>query len=157
MTSKSIRSFAFGLMIAAGLFAAVYFFGPSETTNSQTVDTPSPSEDEMKNTLTAKGYVIQTEEEWNEHQVALEEAKKITPEEAPTETETVQYRAMISVSLGMTSTHVGQALEEMKIITNDLDFSNEVEKRGLANELRPGIYEVQSGMTIDDIIASIFQ
>ena len=74
MKSNSIQSFAIGLLVATGVFAAVYYLAPSETTTSQTVK--APSEDEMKIALTDKGYVIQTEEEWNQQQVAVEEAKK---------------------------------------------------------------------------------
>ena len=63
---------------------------------------------------------------------------------------------MLSVSSGMTSIHVGQALEQMKIISKASDFSNQVEARGLSNQLKPGIFEVKSGMTTDELIAIIF-
>jgi exoribonuclease II len=158
MKTNSIQSFAIGLLVATVVFAAVYFFGPSETTTSQTVK--APSEDEMKIALTDKGYVIQTEEEWTQQQVALEEAKKNSEkapkEEAPAETGKVEYHAMLSVSSGMTSIHVGQALEQMKIIKKASDFSNQVEARGLSNKLKPGVFEVKSGMTIDELISVIF-
>ena len=158
MKSNSIRSFALGLLVAAGTFAAVYYLGPSEAINSQKVK--APSEDEMKSELASKGYVIHTEDEWNQQQTALEEAKKSTAEapkeEAPAQPETVEYQAMLSVSSGMTSIQVGNALERMKIISKASDFSNQVEARGLSNELKPGIFEVKSGMTIDELIAVIF-
>src|SRR3954452_11591515 len=100
MKSNSLRSFALGLLVSAVVFAAVYYMGPSETESSQTVK--AASEDEMKIALSDKGYVIQTEEEWNQQQTALEEAKKKATEtpvaEAPAETETAQYHAMLSVS-----------------------------------------------------------
>jgi hypothetical protein len=158
MKSNSLRSFALGLLVAAGVFAAVYYMGPSETASSQT--DKAASEDEMKIALSDKGYVIQTEEEWSQQQTALEEAKKKATEApevaAPAETGTAQFPAMISVSEGMTSIHVGQALEQMKIISKASDFSNQVESRGLSNQLKPGIFEVKSGMTIDELIAIIF-
>jgi hypothetical protein len=158
MKTNAIQSFAIGLLVATGVFAAVYYFGPSGTTTSQTVK--ASTEDEMKIALTDRGYVIQTQEEWNQQQVALEEAKKNSTnapkEEAPAETGTVEYHAMLSVSSGMTSIHVGQALEQMKIINKASDFSNQVEARGLSNELKPGIFEVKSGMTIDELISVIF-
>ena len=158
MNSNSIRSFALGLLIAAGTFAAVYYSGDSETSNVQKVK--APTEDEMKSELAAKGYVIHTEEEWNQQQVAQEEAKKSAAEApkeaAPAETGQVEYHAMLSISSGMTSIHIGQALEQMKIIEKGSDFSNQVEARGLSNKLKPGIFEVKSGMTIDELIAVIF-
>lgn len=158
MKTNVIQSFAIGLLVATGVFTAVYYSGPSETTTSQTVK--APSEDEMKIALTDKGYVIQTEDEYNQQQVALEEAKKnkakAPKEEAPAETGKVEYRAMLSVSSGMTSIHVGKALEQMKIIKKASDFSNQVEARGLSNKLKPGVFEVKSGMTIDELISVIF-
>ena len=51
MTSKSMRSFAGGLIVAASICGAVYFSGPSEATSKQTVE--KPSEDEMKSLLTS--------------------------------------------------------------------------------------------------------
>ena len=54
MTAKSMRSFAGGLIVAAGVCGAVYFFGPGETTSSQTADQPSVAE--MKSLLTSEGY-----------------------------------------------------------------------------------------------------
>ena len=46
MTAKSMRSFAGGLIVAASVCGAVYFFVLSEATSSQTVS--KPSVDEMK-------------------------------------------------------------------------------------------------------------
>jgi exoribonuclease II len=158
MKTNALQNFAIGLLVATVVFAAVYYLGPSETTTSQTVK--APSEDAMKSELASKGYVIQTEDEWNQQQVALEEAKKNTAEapkeEVPAQPETVEYRAMLSVSSGMTSIQVGNALERMKIINTASDFSNQVEARGLSNKLKPGVFEVKSGMTIDELISVIF-
>ncbi len=158
MKTNPFQSFAIGLLVATVVFTAVYYFGPSETTTSQTVK--ALSEDEMKSELASKGYMIQTEDEWNQQQVALEEAKKNSenaPKDGtPAETGTVEYHGMLSVSSGMTSIHVGQALQQMKIINNASDFSNQVEARGLSNKLKPGIFEVKSGMTIDELISVIF-
>ncbi|MEK3887863.1 hypothetical protein [Bacillus sp. FSL K6-3431] len=154
MTSKSMRSFAVGLLVAAGVCGAVYFFGPSEATSTQTVE--KPTEDEMKSLLTSKGYVIHTEDEWRD-KVAAAEAEKEKDDTEEVVKETIIYRTMLTVSSGMTSIDVGEALERAKIIDKKMKFYNEVEKRGLSTDLRPGTYEVDSEMTLDDIISTVFK
>ncbi|WP_071395129.1 hypothetical protein [Bacillus tuaregi] len=157
MTSNSLRSFAGGLIVAAGVCAAVYYLGPSEVKSSESVDSEVASADlsvdEMKVKLGAEGYVIHTEEEWNQYTTA--EPAEQQQEEAGEEK--IIYRTILSVSSGMTSIDVGNALEQAKIIPNGWEFAQEIEKRGLSNELRPGLYEIESGKSVDEIIAIIFQ
>lgn len=152
MTANSIRSFAGGIIVAASVCAAAYFFGPSEAASEQKIEKPSVNE--MKKMLTSEGYVIHTEEEWREQLAAV--APPEDKEEVVTK-ETVIYHTMLSVSQGMTSIDVGQALERAKIIDSAMGFFNEVEKRGLSKDLRPGTYEIESGMTLDEIISTIFK
>ncbi|MEB2628493.1 hypothetical protein [Peribacillus frigoritolerans] len=156
MTSKSMRSFAGGLVVAAGLCGAVYFFGPSEATGTS----EKLSEDEMKESLASEGYVIHSEKEW-EDQIAeaqsvkaKAEAEKETVKEP---TEKVIYRTVLTVSKGSTSIDVGKTLQKAKVIKNANEFSDAVEKKGKANGLRPGTYVVDSAMTTEKIISIIFK
>ncbi|WJV29315.1 hypothetical protein QTG56_20560 [Rossellomorea sp. AcN35-11] len=125
----------------------------------ETVKKEKLSQEEMVDQLTSQGFVIHTKDEWdkqlarmNEKQAAKTEDKK----EQKNETDVV-YRTMLTVSSGMTSIDVGNALENANIIKSGLDFYKEVENRGLENELRPGTFEVESGMTTEEIIATIFK
>ncbi|KAA9025661.1 MltG/YceG/YrrL family protein [Niallia endozanthoxylica] len=158
MTSNSLRSFASGLIVAASVCAAVYYLGPSEVKDSEKLDstekTSALSVDEMKSMLSTEGYVIHTEEEWKQQNAAKEQVDTQSQEAAA---EKVVYRTMLSVSSGMTSIDVGDALAQAKIIPDGWEFAKEIENRGLSNELRPGLYEIESGKTIDEIIAIIFQ
>ncbi|MFF2497851.1 hypothetical protein [Peribacillus sp. NPDC058075] len=156
MTSKSMRSFAGGLVVAAGICGAVYFFGPGEATGTS----EKPSEDEMKESLAEEGYVIHSEKEW-EDQIAeaqsvkdKAEAEKETVKEP---TEKIIYRTVLSVSKGSTSIDVGKNLQKAKVIKNANEFSDAVEKKGKANGLRPGTYVVDSAMTTEKIISIIFK
>ncbi|WHY54819.1 hypothetical protein [Peribacillus simplex] len=156
MTSKSMRSFAGGIVVAAGLCGAVYFFGPGEATGTS----EKLSEDEMKESLASDGYVIHTEQEW-EDQIAEAQSVK---EKAEAEKETVKeptekiiYRTVLRVSKGSTSIDVGKTLQKAKVIKNANDFSDAVEKKGKANGLRPGTYVVDSAMTTEKIISIIFK
>ena len=161
MIAKLMSSFAAGLIVAAGVCGAVYFFGPSEVINTQAEVTKTqtidkPSEKEMKNMLTSAGYVILTEDELLQKLAAVEagETKKEPAEEGK---ETVIYRTILTVSSGMTSIDVGNALVQAHIIDNAMMFFNEVENRGLSNGLRPGSYEVNSEMTMEEVISIIFK
>ncbi|USK55956.1 endolytic transglycosylase MltG [Cytobacillus solani] len=153
MKAEKMRSFAAGLMIAAGLCGAVYYLGSDETTTAtenKTV-TSKMSEDEMISLLASKGFVVHTEEEWNKQLAAEKEAEKKPNEEK------VVYRTVLTVTLGMTSIDVGKALEKAHIIKSAKEFFNEVEKRGVSTKLRPGSYDLESGMTEDQIIKTIFK
>ncbi|MBP2242685.1 cell division protein YceG involved in septum cleavage [Cytobacillus eiseniae] len=152
MKPETMRSFAAGLLVAASMCAAVYFLDSEKETNTKVVQ--QLTEDEMKTALTDKGYVIHTEEEWNNQLAATQTDEQKKPKE---EEGTIVYRTMLTVSLGMTSIDVGKALEKAQIIDSAKDFFNEVEKRGVSTKLRPGTYDVESGMTTDEIIAAIFK
>ena len=160
MTSKSMRSFAGGILAAATLCGAVYFLGSDEATPNNKVE--KLSSEQMKDKLTAEGFVIYTEQEWKQlsdkadEEKVKETDKENVNKENVNKDEKVIYRTVLNVSSGMTSIDVGRSLERAKIIDHARTFSNEVEKRGLSNELRPGIYEVESGMNMDKILSIIF-
>jgi hypothetical protein len=165
MMKNSLRSFASGLLIATTMIGAVYLFGPEKAESTEqpaeTAKTKALTEEEMMAQLTSKGYVIHTEEEWNKQAAAAADSEKKEDKPAPAQEESSQekviYRAILSISTGMTSIDVGNALENAKIIDNGMDFYKEVEKRGLENELRPGTFEIESGMSMDTIISIIFK
>ncbi|MED4164322.1 hypothetical protein [Halalkalibacterium halodurans] len=177
MTPNAMRSFAGGILIAAGLCGAVYYFS-----GDQEGQAAGPSNDltfeEMRALLEAEGYVVQTEEEWEvevstaanirveqemEELLADQEVEEEAPEEEETTDEeeaeegrSVVYRTILTVSPGMTSIDVGQALERASIIEKASEFSKRVEDRGLANKLKPGTFEVDSDMSLNELIDEIF-
>ncbi|MFS0764671.1 MULTISPECIES: hypothetical protein [Peribacillus] len=156
MTSKSMRSFAGGIVVAAGLCGAVYFFGPGEATGTS----EKLSEDEMKESLASEGYVIHSEKEWEEQIAEAQSVKDKAEAEKETvkePTEKIIYRTVLSVSKGSTSIDVGKTLQKAKVIKNANEFSDAVEKKGKANGLRPGTYVVDSAMTTEKIISIIFK
>jgi hypothetical protein len=163
MTPNSLRSFALGLLLAATVTGGFYFFGPSEAKSTEksdkTVKAEKLTEDEMIEQLTSKGFVVQTEDEWNKQIAAVNEKKEEKTEKKPEkkDEEGVVYRTILNVSMGMTSIDIGNALEEAKIIDDAMKFYKEVENRGLENELRPGTFQIESGMSMDEIISIIFE
>ena len=157
MNPNTLRSVAAGLLIATGVCGAVYFFGSTEETNSKQQE--KMSSEEMKDILTTEGYVVLTEDELN-NKIADAEAnvsKNILTNQQNQQSETVVYRTMITVTSGMTSIDVGNALTSAKIIPNRKAFTDAVEAKGLVQNLRPGTFEVQSDMTLDEVIATIYK
>ncbi|WP_096200265.1 hypothetical protein [Bacillus sp. FJAT-45350] len=160
MIANSMRSFAGGLVVAGSLLGSVYFFGSSDSASTQVVERLSL--EEMKQLVAEEGYLIHSEEEW---QTQLDEAKEIVTEVVEVEAEVnneqvdekIIYRTILTVSPGMTSIDVGEALVAANIIDRAMVLVNEVEKRGLANNLRPGSYEVESEMSLDMVIEKIFK
>lgn len=154
MTSKSMRSFAGGLLVAASICGAVYFFdSEEETTSTQTVE--KVTDDEMKRKLTSEGYVIHTEKDYEEQLAELKSNQVVSEDKGPKEK--IIYRSVLKVSKGMTSIDVGKNLKRSKIIADAQSFFDEVEKKGKANNLRPGSYVIDSEMTTDEIISIIFK
>lgn len=133
MSSNSMRNFAFGMIVATTLCGAVYYLSPSKAASNQNVQNTS------NQTVEKTTPVTQTN----------------TPKEEIKEKPV--YRTVLSVTSGMTSYEVGKALEQAKVINmGALAFSKEVEKRGLANKLHLGTYSLDSGMTVDKIITTVF-
>ncbi|WP_211201273.1 hypothetical protein [Bacillus sp. NTK074B] len=162
VTSNTLRSFAAGILISTSLIGAVYLFGPSEAKSTGKVESAKVeklSEDDMVKNLTSKGYVIHTEEQWKKQLQAMNDKQndKATEKKEENTDGKVIYKTMLTVSTGMTSIDVGNALEKANIIKSGLDFYKEVENRGVENDLRPGTFEVESGMTTDEIISTIFK
>lgn len=183
MTANQMRSFAIGLLVAASVCAVVYFSTPGQASVAEkvepiTIEVPrEPEESEMKSMLADKGYVILTESEleaqldevetkWTEQLKEIEKQQEKEQEEKAKEKEKekkddkeseVVYRTMLSVVSGMTSIDVGDALVRANIIESSREFSDEVEKKGLAQNLRPGTYEIDSSMSMSEVISIIFK
>lgn len=151
MTAQILRSFALGIIVATITCGTVYY-----TTKDEVVKQPKPVElttDQLKAKLTEQGYVVQTEDEYKE-QIALIDTPKEEPEK-PVE-EKVVFKTVINVVSGMTSIDVGESLAKAGIIDKPIDFFKLVEKRKLEQALRPGSYEVNSEMSLEEVVKAIY-
>lgn len=161
MKANIISSFAAGLLVSAAVCGAVYFSTPNSSEKSSKKATDVLTEEQMINNLSSSGYVILTDTELKQ-QLATAKAEKSEKQpqqekEKDKAEDEVVYRTIVNVSPGMTSIDVGRALVKGKIIGSAKTFFNEVEKRGLSNELKPGTFELDSNMTMDEVISSIFK
>lgn len=161
MRANLINSFAAGLLISASVCGIVYFSQSPHKEQKDQVTSDSPTKEEMKTNLSNAGYVILTKTEWDEQlAVAEKEAKaqkEQTDQSKKQDNEKIIYRTVINVASGMTSIEVGDALVQGEIIDNAKIFFDEVEKRGLENDLKPGIFKLDSTMSLDEVFKTIFK
>lgn len=185
MSAKTMQSFAAGILAAACFIAAVYFLFPKDSVakpkvnistkemkteladEGYVVKTQEEWDKQVAAVKAAEKKAIKAEKVANTAEKAAKTAnekstktKEETKEETKTDTQTeekIVYRTVLFVASGMTSIDVGNALVQSKIIPNAFEFSQEVERRGLANGLKPGMYEVESGMSMDEVIGAIFK
>ena len=163
MKFNVVSSFAAGILLATTICGAVYFTedpvvtkAAAKPTKTEQKTVVQPTETEMKDKLLAAGYVVQSKAEYDK---TLEAAKKAasTASTATNGSQKIAYRSVITVTQGMTSIDVGKMLEKAKIVPDDFKFSKDVEKKGVEKNLRPGTFVVDTGMTYDQIIATIFK
>ncbi|MDP4163055.1 MAG: aminodeoxychorismate lyase [Bacillota bacterium] len=152
MRINLLSSFAAGILIATVICAAAYFSEPKVKTVYAEL-----SENEMAAQLESKGYIVQTKDNYEKN---LKNAKPTAEkQDSPKDNSTTKgvTKVVINVSDGMTSIDVGKALVTAKIIPNAFKFSQDVQKKGVENNLRPGVFVVDSEMSYDQVISTIFK
>lgn len=166
MRINLLTSFAAGIFLSAGICGAVYISGNNgtskksvKTNETQTSIKVQPSVNEMKIKLASSGYIVQTKAEYNKKLKDAAKSSQKTSNSSNKYGQKIVYRTFINVSNGMTSIDVGKMLINSKIITNKsaFQFSQDIQARKLENNLRPGTFEVDSSMSYDQIIATIFK
>lgn len=166
MKFNVMSSFAAGILLTSTICGAVYFTedpvvtkAASKPTKVEQKTVAQPTETEMKDKLTAAGYVVLPKAEYDKtlETTKTAAATAATASIATNNSKKIAYRAVISVTQGMTSIDVGRMLKKSKIISDDFKFSQDVEKKGVEKNLRPGTFVVDTEMTYDQIIATIFK
>lgn len=156
MRINLLSSFAAGILISTTICGVVYF---SDDSSTQTASAKSSgkgqlTEAQMKDSLESAGYVVQTKEELEKTLQAAKSAET-TPADSKEKDKAVT-QVVVNVADGMTSIDVANVLVQSQLIPDAFDFTKDIEARGLQNALRPGSFVVDSGMSYDQIIATIF-
>ncbi|WP_018663181.1 hypothetical protein [Heyndrickxia acidiproducens] len=161
MGINKLSSFAAGILVASAITGAVYLSSSSETPSkateksAQTTAKTQLTKKEMKDRLANAGYVVQTKAEYDKN---LTNARAKTQKgDASNSKEKTVNRVVFKVSDGMTSIDVGRLLEKAKIVDDAFKFSKDVEQKGIENNLRPGTYVVDSNMSYEKVISTIFK
>jgi hypothetical protein len=156
MRINLLSSFAAGILIATTICGVVYF---TDDTTAQKVSAKSSEKvkltaAQMKDKLETEGYVVQTKEEL-EKTLQAAKSSEIKPDDSKEEEKAVT-QVVVNVADGMTSIDVANVLLQAQLIPDAFKFTQDIEARGLQNALRPGSFTVNSNMSYDEIIATIF-
>lgn len=148
MRINLLSSFAAGVLLTTSICSVVYLTDDTSTKkedNHKTI-TVQPSVKEMEQKLVAKGYVVQKKADYEKSLKAAnaKAAKTVT-------------KVTVNVTEGMTSIDVGNVLVPSGIVSNAFEFSKNIEQRGLSNKLRPGTYVVDTEMSFDQVVSTIFK
>lgn len=165
MRINLLTSFAAGIFITTSICGTAYFSGNHasskasvKTNPTQIIKKVQPTDSDMKNQLTSAGYIVQTKAEYDNNikNASAAAQKKVVPA-SNNNSQKIVYRTFVTVSLGMTSIDVGNILVRAKIIPNAFKFSQDIQAKGLENGLRPGTFEVDSTMSYNQVISTIFK
>ena len=158
MRINLLSSFAAGILLTTSICSVVYLTNDHGSTKTKETDktiTVQPSVKEMEKKLVAKGYIVQKKADYDKNLKAAKDAKT---KQAATENDKPSKTVVtVNVTEGMTSIDVGKMLVPSKIVSDAFEFSQIIEERGLSNKLRPGTYVVDSEMTFNQVLSTIFK
>ncbi|WP_413299077.1 aminodeoxychorismate lyase [Bacillus sp. 1P10SD] len=158
MRINLFSSFAAGILLTTSICSVVYLTTDHTSTNIKVTDktiSMQPSVEDMEKKLVAKGYIVQKKADYDKN---LKAAKDTTIKQATTENDKPSKTVVtVNVTEGMTSIDVGKMLVPAKIVSDAFEFSQIIEQKGLSNKLRPGTYVVDSEMTFDQVVSTIFK
>lgn len=160
MRINILNSFAAGILLTTTICGVVYFTGDSDApkASAKTAEQPSTvkiSEADMKKQLVSAGYIVQTKAEYDKSLQDAAAPKPASGEQSTTAKAVT--KVIVNVSEGMTSIDVGRMLVKAGIIQDAFQFSKDIENKGLMNKLRPGVFVVDSEMSYDQVITTIFK
>ncbi|MEY8750541.1 hypothetical protein [Alkalicoccobacillus gibsonii] len=169
--ANSLRSFSIGLIVASVACGAVYFTNTSNETDAEVQAETLLTDDEMIEQLEEQGYLVRNSEEWEdevntvidttrleveaEFAAQEEEESEEEPEEEQEEEQETEEVFLLIIRNGMTSFQVADELIRGNIIDNKQEFVAQAEQQNLAGFLKPGAYEITSGMSTAEIFALI--
>ncbi|MDQ0205585.1 hypothetical protein [Alkalicoccobacillus murimartini] len=175
--ANSLRSFSIGLLVATVSCGVVYYVGGSDQLADGVQAEEDITNDEMILQLENEGYLVRNSVEWEDElntvidttrqeveaeyaelEEADEEEEGQEEEEEPAEEEEAQEEESVFLLIirnGMTSFDVADELIRGNIIDNKQEFVVQAEQQNLAGFLKPGAYEITSGMSTADIFALI--
>jgi hypothetical protein len=156
MRINLLSSFAAGILLATTICGVVYLTDDTtvEKATAKSSDKVQLTASQMKEKLESDGYVVQTKEELEK---TLQAAKNTETKPADSkEQEKAVTQVVVNVADGMTSIDVANVLFQAKLIPDAFKFTQDIEARGLQNTLRPGSFTVNSEMSYDQIIGTIF-
>ncbi|TSB46720.1 endolytic transglycosylase MltG [Alkalicoccobacillus porphyridii] len=171
--ANTLRSFSLGLMAATISCGTVYFLNSENNATEEVQAEVLLSSEEMIEQLEADGFLVRNTEEWETElntviNATRQEVEAELEEEAEEETEQEEQEEaeepeednneevfLLIIRNGMTSFDVADELIRGNIIDNKQAFVLAAEEQNLAGFLKPGAYEITSGMSTAQIFEVI--
>ena len=133
MRKRTIRSFAFGLLVSTSIIGAAYYTSPP----------PESTDVDVKAYLQQHELVAVTKDEYDK---LLSTQSKASVEQPPKHSVQTVYVYRLVIEKGDTPEAFAKELEAAHIIDSARSFNDYLQKRGLAHLIRPGAYNVRSDM-----------
>jgi len=154
MNKKTLRAFAFGILISVCLMGTVYYVVGSEVSNLNTKN--------AKAFLENTGFVVMTSEQHNTMEKELAEAKEKASnaeaqlkEKQPATNKEEEKEAIINFNLKIVSRmllqDIAAELEKEKIIDDANQFKQYMVDYGYSRKIQPGTFSLTSSMSFKEI------
>ncbi|OQP05803.1 aminodeoxychorismate lyase [Geobacillus sp. 46C-IIa] len=144
MRKRTMRSFAFGLLVSTSLIGAAYYTSPPA----------APTEADVEAFLEQHGLVAVAKDEYDK---LVSNQPKAPAEQPPKQSVQIVYVYRLVIEKGDTPEAFAKELEAARIIDSARSFNDYLQKHGLTRSIRPGAYNVRSDMdyaAISRLIAS---
>lgn len=152
MSKKMLRGIATGILITTLFFAYSFYFTDIFYVNETPVTEKVISEQDVTKYLQEHNLKMIPVDEYEELVAKvdiIEKEKKLDEDEEILKEDT---KIKLIIEPGMSSSAVGQLLEEKDIITDKNSFENYIITKGLETKIRAGEYDISSTMSIEEIV-----
>jgi hypothetical protein len=146
MNKRSIRSFAFGILMTVCIIGFVSFFQEEPKPESSTIE-------DAKALLKKSGYVILSVTEFNDLQnqaPAQEKKAEQNVQETETPADPINHY-QLEITSGITPSEISALLKENHIIENESEFTDFLINQNYHTKIQLGSYALTNQMTHEQI------
>ena len=159
MSKTGFQAFAAGMIVATSVLGGTYLFSGNQQAEAN-VEQQELSQNEVEKFLTSKQQTAISIDEYEELLASKNAEVTETTEntEAAQETEEKQEEVIkysVTIKAGMTTSEVSDLLEQNAIISDSFEFDQYLIKNNYHTEVQLGTFEVQKGMTFQQLAEAI--
>ncbi|QED48640.1 MltG/YceG/YrrL family protein [Cytobacillus dafuensis] len=151
MNKRSIRAFAFGILITVCILGSFYYFsedGKKEQINIEKAEA----------LLNESGFIVVEKQKYSEMENTItkltkKEAEKPQKKEVVNKPKDMEPTTSFTIEIvsGMVSHDISSILEEKKLIDDADRFETYLEEYGYSKKIQLGTFEVKKGMSYKEI------
>lgn len=140
MNKLAIRYLGIGIFFSGAALTAYNAFSPTVATSDSDLESAYNASQEELETV---------KQQLAELQLSLDKAQNANQN---VNTEATPVRTIITIEAGMTSSEVGTLLENIQVIESKSEFEDYLEENKLSSKIQVGKYELNSDMSIQQIV-----